>query len=111
MVFDIKEEIATVEECDQIIGKIRDNINLNYPDISILIKQSIDSSENTPTKEPGILAGASLLPAILNLVNNAISATKANQSNKIELTSEVIGEQWSLSIRDFGSGFTQSTLE
>ena len=37
--------------------------------------------------------------------------TKANQSNKIELLSEVTDDKWQLAIRDFGAGFTQSTLE
>lgn len=63
MVFDIKEEIANVEEYDQATEKIRDNINLNYPDISMSIKKSIDGRENILTKEPEILADASLLPA------------------------------------------------
>ena len=57
-----------------------------------------------------MLADASLLPAILNLMNNAIRATKANNSLMIELTSQVVENSWQMIIRDFGSGFTLSKL-
>lgn len=112
MVFDIKEQVATAEDCSIVINKIQDNISLNYPDVEMSITHSVKSlSPDAKGEQPRILADASLLPAILNLINNAIRATKANQSNKIELFSEVTDDKWQLAIRDFGAGFTQSTLE
>ena len=51
-----------------------------------------------------------LLPAILNLMNNAIRATKANNSLAIALTSQVVENSWQMIIRDFGLGFTLSKL-
>ncbi len=53
----------------------------------------------------------SLLPAILNLINNAIRATKANNSTKITLTSQVETENWQFIIRDYGIGFTLEKLK
>jgi two-component system sensor histidine kinase RegB len=58
-----------------------------------------------------VLADASLLPALLNLINNAIRATKANNSQLIEISSESIDGFWQLTIRDFGKGFTLSKLK
>jgi two-component system sensor histidine kinase RegB len=46
----------------------------------------------------------------LNLINNAIRASKANGSNKIMLSSVATDNDWQFIIRDFGTGFTLSKL-
>ena len=51
-----------------------------------------------------------MLPAIINLINNAIRASKANNSNALSLTSQIIEDNWQLTIRDFGKGFTLKKL-
>ncbi|MCJ8296951.1 MAG: ATP-binding protein, partial [Colwellia sp.] len=68
--------------------------------------------KNTPdsTKTVAINADAALLPAIINLINNAIRASKANNSNALSLTSQIIEDNWQLTIRDFGKGFTLKKL-
>lgn len=109
MVFDIKQEKLQAESCSKVIERIKDSVNLNYPDIELQI--SISSQHEA---EHRVMTNASLLPAILNLVNNAVRATRANDSTNIELASEFISQgnsvKWLLSIRDYGKGFTQSTL-
>ena len=107
MVFDIKNQVATPECCGHIIEKIEDNIGLNYPDIDLQIDSEHQESLLEKTR---ILSDASLLPAILNLVNNGVRATKANGSNRISLHSRFTEQDWQLDIRDYGKGFTLSRL-
>ena len=108
MVFDIKEQTSKSVLCTEVIKQVTEHVGLNYPDVDVCFLPS----KNITTKQGcvKILADASLLPAILNLVNNAIQATKANKSGNIEILSEKSADKWQLSIRDFGRGFTSSML-
>jgi two-component system sensor histidine kinase RegB len=103
MSFDIKEQVLSPILCANVTSQIADHIALNYPDITLKTHHQ-DIANNS------ILADASLLPAILNLLNNAIRASKANNSNLIELSSEIHTNSWQLYIRDFGTGFTLEKL-
>lgn len=108
MVFDIKEQTSKSVLCTEVIKQVTEHVGLNYPDVDVCFLPS-----KNITRKQGcgkILADASLLPAILNLVNNAIQATKANKSGNIEILSEQSADKWQLSIRDFGRGFTSSML-
>ncbi|MBA6264075.1 HAMP domain-containing sensor histidine kinase [Colwellia sp. Bg11-12] len=108
MVFEIKEQKSKVVYCTDIIKQVAEHISLNYPEISA---NFLPNNNQSPLgKSAEILADASLLPAILNLVNNAVQATKMNNSDRIELSSACDQINWLLSIRDFGRGFTPSTL-
>jgi two-component system sensor histidine kinase RegB len=108
MVFEIKEQKSKVVYCTDIIKQVAEHISLNYPEISA---DFLPNNNQSPLgKSAEILADASLLPAILNLVNNAVQATKMNNSDRIELSSTSDHINWQLSIRDFGRGFTPSTL-
>ena len=108
MVFEIKEQTSKQVLCDDIIDQMVDHICLNYPDVNAEFLTS--NNQSTLCNKAEVLADTSLLPAILNLVNNAIRATKASNSDKIELSSVCTQQNWQLSIRDFGRGFTESTL-
>ncbi len=107
MVFNIKEQKSVVISCAEMLENIVDNIGLNYPDIKVNINHE---SQPALLSSSAIVSDAALLPAILNLVNNGIRATKANNSDKIELSSKVSNQYWQLVIRDFGLGFTRSKL-
>ena len=48
---------------------------------------------------------------IINLINNAVRATKANNCNKITLTSCERDGHWQFIIRDFGFGFSLEKLK
>ena len=111
MTFDIKEQKSTNTLCQQVIHQIRDNIALNYPQITMHIKVSEASKLKIDHQQAMVRVDASLLPALLNLLNNAIRATTANNSQVIELSSDIIADCWQLSIRDFGQGFTLSKLK
>ncbi|MFT5850909.1 MAG: two-component system sensor histidine kinase RegB [Colwellia sp.] len=108
MVFEIKEQKSKEVLCADIVQEMRDHINLNYPDVRVNFLP--ETHQSILSENAKVLADASLLPAILNLVNNAIRATKASGSDKIELSSLFDEKNWQLSIRDFGCGFTQLTL-
>lgn len=107
MVFDIKQQATEQIKCTDIIYQIEENLNINYPDINVAIRY-LNEDENQ--NDYSVIADASLLPAILNLVNNGIRATKSKQRKEIELTSGIIEQKWQLEIRDYGPGFSLSEL-
>ena len=104
MVFDIKEQVVVATSVDCLLTNLIDNLQVNYPEINVeLLEQQPVNTE--------VMADAALLPAILNLINNAVRATRANGSNKITLSSQVGAENWQLIIRDYGVGFTMEKLK
>ncbi|WP_440874603.1 ATP-binding protein [Thalassotalea sp. PLHSN55] len=107
MVFDIKEQTSQLESCADILDKISDNLGLNYPDVHIKINHLAAMQSFADHK---VVSDATLLPAILNLINNGIRATKANNNNNIELNSDIVKQRWQLEIRDFGKGFKRAEL-
>jgi two-component system sensor histidine kinase RegB len=104
MVFDIKEQTIVTTNVDNLLDNILDNLRVNHPEIHVelVAKQSINTE---------VMADAALLPAILNLINNAIRATKTNNSNNITLISQVDKGNWQFIIRDYGVGFTLEKLK
>jgi len=110
MTFDLKDQLITPMLCTTVMQQISDHMSLNYPEIKLVIKLEKPQDAEVNFEQAKVLADASLLPAILNLMNNAIRATKANNSVMIELTSEVIEDSWQMIIRDYGAGFTLSKL-
>ena len=107
MVFDIKEQVIKSINCLDLFDDITDSVRVNNPEINLqLLKINAPDS----TKSDTINADAALLPAIINLINNAIRASKANNSNVLSLTTKIIDDNWQLTIRDFGKGFTLKKL-
>jgi len=98
-VFDIKEHKLFSASIAEVLHQMQDHLLLNYPEMSINTKVCHSSSTNK------ILTDASLLPAIVNLLSNAIRATKANNCNQINVSSQIVAHNWQLTIRDFGQGF------
>ncbi len=115
MTFDIKTQVAKPVACQKILHELQEYINLNYPDITLKQPQILP---NTVLEKSFVFADGALLPAIFNLINNAVRATKANNSDEIELlmtlkksnNKQSVVDQWCLTIRDFGQGFTTSKL-
>jgi len=107
MVFDIKEQVIKAINCQELFEEIADNVRVNNPEITLKLQRNIQQSSE---KDIAIKADAALLPAILNLINNAIRATKANNSSSLSLTSQIINDNWQFTIRDYGKGFTLKKL-
>jgi len=110
MTFDLKDQLITPMLCTTVMQQISDHMSLNYPEIKLVIQLGEQETNSVNFEQAKVLADASLLPAILNLMNNAIRATKANNSLIIELTSQIVEDSWQMIIRDFGLGFTLSKL-
>lgn len=104
MVFDIKEQTITAITIHDLLAQVLENLRVNHPEIAV------ELSELQP-QGASVMADAALLPAILNLINNAVRATKANNTDKISLTSCVNNANWQFIIRDYGLGFTLEKLK
>jgi len=109
MVFDIKEQVIKVIHCESLFDEITDNVRINNPEIILNLLKNNKKITTTNTTDT-IHADAALLPAILNLINNAIRASKANSSKVLSLTSEINETNWQLTIRDYGKGFPLKKL-
>jgi len=104
MVFDIKEQTITAITIHDLLTQVLENLRVNHPGITV------ELSELQP-QGISVMADAVLLPAIINLINNAVRATKANNTQKISLTSRVNDANWQFIIRDYGLGFTLEKLK
>ena len=104
MVFNVKEQTSQASSINSLLDDILENLHVNYPDIKVELVRVHE-------KDVTVMVDAALLPAILNLINNAIRASKMNQSNNIRLTSEVNSGHWQFIIRDYGVGFTLEKLK
>jgi len=104
MVFDIKEQTTVASNVSVLLNELLDNLGVNHPeiDVELIVKQPKDTE---------VIADAALVPAILNLINNAVQATKANNSNEITLISQVDANNWQFIIRDKGIGFSLEKLK
>ncbi len=108
MVFSIKEQNITPITSQQLLCNIEDNIRVNHPEIELkLINNEL---HNTELNQVTIMADGALLPAILNLINNAVRASKTNNNKMLEITRQQVDNNWQLIIRDFGKGFTLKKL-
>ena len=105
MVLDIKDHVVKELDCHDFFTEVIDNVRVNNPSAILNIKALINQSKHLT-----IYADAALLPAILNLINNAIRASKANDSNHIDITNQIAGNNWQLIIRDYGKGFSLQKL-
>ena len=104
MVFSIKEQTTKASEVNALLDDILENLRVNYPEIEVELIHELN-------RDITIMADGALLPAILNLINNAIRATKLNKSEKITLTSRQSDGDWQFVIRDYGQGFTLEKLQ
>lgn len=107
MVFEIKEQTIKTIDCQVLFNDIIEHVQINYPDINITLPKNSPEHIN---ENATINANTALLPAILNLINNAIRASKNNNSSDICLTREITGNTWQLVIRDYGKGFNLHEL-
>ena len=112
MVFDIKEQKVRKLCVNEIIEMLIDHVTLNYPEIVLeVIRLNSKDVEDEDPSTACINADASLVPAVLNLINNAVRATQENDSDRVVISEMICRSHWSLTIRDFGYGFTKQQLE
>ncbi|WP_340680555.1 HAMP domain-containing sensor histidine kinase [Paraglaciecola sp.] len=96
-----KREISLVKLATQ----LKQEIQLNFAAAKVTYK--LKETENL-----AIVADTTLLPALLNLIQNAVQASNAEHNPSIMIGSQVIDKQLTITIRDFGKGLSpQSLLE
>ncbi|TMP42589.1 sensor histidine kinase [Pseudoalteromonas citrea] len=88
-VSDVLQELATL-------------MALQYPD------QKVEITDESPNLQ--VSGDPMLLPALLNILNNAARANQQNHSNIIQLCSKAEQEFWSLTIIDHGKGIDPMQL-
>jgi two-component system sensor histidine kinase RegB len=108
MVLSIKKQSITSITSQQLLYDIEENIRVNHPEIELELINKV--LPNSGLNKSSIMADGALLPAILNLINNAVRASQANNSQALHITSQQVNNNWQLIIRDFGDGFTLKKL-
>ena len=94
---DIKQNKRVSYSVCSIFSQVKQHCQLNYPQIDFRFQ----ALQNTAT----IRADSALVPAIVNVINNAVIASTQMQSQQVDITSKIVEQQWQLVIRDFGKGF------
>jgi len=103
-VFAIKDQTRSARNVNDLLDEMMENLRVNYPSVTIELN-SLHSDDIT------LNADAALLPAILNLINNAVRASQMNQRDSISLTSQITNNNWQFIIRDYGTGFAVDKLK
>lgn len=97
---DIKSNKRVEYTSQQLFNQIKRHCQLNYPQVNFRF-----SVTKSPDSKRCVVADGSLVPAIVNVINNAIIASAELHSNQVDITSDENEQSWQLSIRDFGNGF------
>ncbi|MDO6694581.1 HAMP domain-containing sensor histidine kinase [Aliiglaciecola sp. 3_MG-2023] len=91
----------------ELLAKLQQEVQLNFADIDV--EYSIPSLENLAVR-----ADTTLLPALLNLIQNAVQSSKRNDCQQIQiqcrLDNSAQTKQFVLTIRDFGAGLPEESL-
>lgn len=100
------EQIKTNEKqpisCADIHQQIKHHCQLTYPEVSFkFIDKAIDAR---------IEIDGSFIPAVVNVIDNAVHASQESQNKTIEIEAYLHDQQWCLSIKDFGKGFVIEQL-
>ncbi|PCI58493.1 MAG: histidine kinase [Gammaproteobacteria bacterium] len=112
LTFEIKNQVAKPILIEDVLTQLQQYIQLNYPEINLIMNNKEMSAKIGSVHTKGsITADGALLPAIFNLINNGVRASKANNSEQLELNIAVSDQHWLLAIRDFGSGFSAQKLK
>lgn len=101
---EVKQQKTILTSCSAITEQITEHATLNFPK---LVLNWLHHSQFTLAHK--IKTDASLMPALLNLIQNAQRANP-EAINHIEVTSIIKQDNWHLSFRDFGKGFNLDSL-
>lgn len=93
----LRENKAEYISPSHLIADFIDQAHFHFPE------QEITLIEQTKTSDE-ILSDAMLIPALLNLLQNAIKANKQANQKKITLSVSIINDKLMIKLRDFGNG-------
>lgn len=96
------KEVLPVED---LITALKQEIQLSFP-------QAVVAYQETVPENAAIVSEPILIPALLNLVQNAVNASQRNQTQKISIDFHLQhgAKELIIAIRDHGPGFKQDTL-
>lgn len=97
----IRENKKAQLSVSELLEQLVDQMHFHFPEQELTLVQVC-------TIEAMIESDAMLLPALLNLVQNAIRANEENKQNKIILTISRENNDLTLQLRDFGLGIEAS---
>lgn len=100
----IRENKATKLTTAELIEQLIDQMHFHFPEQQLTIKQAQEIRGT-------ITSDAMLLPALLNLIQNAIRANLENKESEIILTVSCANNNLVLEIRDFGLGIEASMTQ
>jgi two-component system sensor histidine kinase RegB len=89
----------------EFIKQLFEHISINHPDMTIEKQLEIDTQQ-----ERLIQSNAVLMPAILNLVNNAVRASKQQECYQIDIVIKQTQKHVAITLRDYGEGFSDVML-
>lgn len=101
MYLEIKNNVKQQMNITSLFEQIQNHCALNYPNTDIDYELQTNATEQLL-----LTSDSSLMPAILNVINNAIKASAKKQRHKINLTSKVAKQTLQITVRDFGDGFS-----
>lgn len=101
---EVRQQKISPLSCLNLVKQITEHTTLNFPELTL---EWLNHSKLP--EQAAIASDSSLIPAILNLIQNAQRANpKAITS--IEISSEIKSRHWHIAIRDFGTGFNLASL-
>lgn len=99
----IREDYTVELSPEMLLNNTKIAANLQHPNVSLTIVNSV-----MPSQQQLIKSDAMLIPALCNLIQNAVNANIETQSNVVEVELKTDDGFALLSIRDFGVGIQQS---
>jgi two-component system sensor histidine kinase RegB len=89
----------------QLISDLQQEVQLSFPKANLIWQIDPSISEQN-----SVYAEVILLPALLNLIQNAIVASNSNNSQRVEVSVLLKQQTLCLQIKDDGQGFADDTL-
>lgn len=100
---DFRKQISLIREghvdwvaTKELVAKLQDSALLYFPDQQLKI--------NCDTCDGNIWSDEMLIPALVNLLQNAVNSNHQNGKNMLELNCFINNEQWVMELRDYGKG-------
>lgn len=103
------QEIRSGDKFEQHVGQLLDEVKrsclLNYPEVNFLF----NCDEHA--RQCVVLIDSSFLPALINLIDNAVAANMRVGQENVDISLETYVDTLSISIKDYGGGFSEQMLD
>ena len=103
MAEDVKKNSKREISLTKLANQLKQEVQLNFA--TTKVTYLLTKAENL-----AVLADTTLLPALLNLIQNAVQASKIEQNINVVIASQVVDNKLIMTIRDFGKGLSEESL-